>query len=216
LKPRQQLAASGYVRLKTLLLEALVVGLVGALLAFGANGVSNRGLSLRRDYFDTRIQEAGGTQPGPGQTTTGTHDLSPLEQLVAQGIRLADSNQVASLFHDPRLEQGLVAFIDARDDEHYQSGHIPGAWQFDQVHPENYLATVLPVCKLAQEVVVYCNGGACEDSVFAARFLASSGVPKEKLSIYAGGITEWSTNRMPVEVGQRNSGRLTPAQGGSR
>jgi hypothetical protein len=30
------------------------------------------------------------------------------------------------------------------DDEHYRAGHIPGAFQLDHYHPENYLAAVLP------------------------------------------------------------------------
>jgi rhodanese-related sulfurtransferase len=70
------------------------------------------------------------------------------------------------------------------------------------------MATVLPVCQLAQEVVVYCNGGNCEDSAFATSFLVSAGISKEKLSVYPGGIAEWSTNRMPIEVGVRNSGHM--------
>lgn len=196
--------------MKAILLESLLVALVGALLAFGANAVSNRGLALRQNYFDTGNGTNRAVNTG---SSGGSHSIepgSPLELLAAQGIRTADSNQVVTLFHDPRLQQGLVAFIDARNDDEYQAGHIPGAWQFDRYHAANYLSTVLPLCQLAQEVVVYCNGGNCEESAFAASFLASAGVPKEKLSVYVGGITEW-TNRMPVELGQRNSGRLTDA-----
>jgi rhodanese-related sulfurtransferase len=194
---------------KNVLLEALLVGVAAALLAFAANAVSNRGLALGRNYFDTGIHHnGGGSGTLPGGTNVTTQPGSPLELLAAQGIRLADSNQVIAWFHDPRFEQGLIAFIDARNDEHYQSGHIPGAWQFDHFHPENYMAAVLPACQVAQEVVLYCTGGNCELSAFAAIFLASAGVPKEKLSVYTGGITEWTTNGMPVELGERKSGRL--------
>lgn len=187
------------------------MGVAAALLAFAANAVSNRGLALNRNYFDTGIHNGGGVHPAAEGTNATAQSGSPLELLAAQGIRLADSNQVIAWFHDPRLEQGLVAFIDARTDEHYQSGHIPGAWQFDHFHPENYMGAVLPACQVAQEVVVYCTGGNCELSAFAAVFLASAGVPKEKLSVYTGGITEWTTNRMPVELGERKSGRLAGA-----
>jgi rhodanese-related sulfurtransferase len=192
---------------KTILLESLLVALAGALLAFGANAVSNRGLALGRNYFELRIGGEPAT-PTSQQGNASAQVPSALQSLAAQGVRLADSNQVAQLFRDPRLEQGLVAFLDARDDEHYESGHIPGAWQFDSFHAENYMTSVMPVCQLAQEVVVYCNGGNCEDSAFATSFLVSAGIAKEKLSVYPGGITEWSTNRMPIEVGVRNSGRL--------
>jgi rhodanese-related sulfurtransferase len=196
---------------KNVLLEALLVGVAAALLAFAANAVSNRGLALTRNYFDTGIHNGGDAHSPAGGTNATAQSGSPLELLAAQGIRLADSNQVIASFHDPRFEQGLVAFIDARKDEEYQSGHIPGAWQFNHIYPEKYMGAVLPACQVAQEVVVYCNGGNCEFSAFAAAFLASAGVPKEKLSVYAGGITEWTTNGMPVELGERKSGRLAGA-----
>ncbi len=115
-------------------------------------------------------------------------------------------NAVVELFHDLRYEQGLVILVDARDDAHYQAGHIPGAWQFDHYHPEQYLPAVLPVCLNAQKVVVYCTGGACEDSEFAAIMLREAGVPRDSLFVYTGGITEWMTNGQPLESGARGSG----------
>jgi rhodanese-related sulfurtransferase len=58
------------------------------------------------------------------------------------------------------------------------------------------------------KVVVYCNGGECEDSEFAAIMLRDAGVPREALFIYAGGITEWKAQRLPMEAGARRSGEL--------
>lgn len=55
---------------------------------------------------------------------------------------------------------------------------------------------------------MYCDGGDCEDSEFAAVTLREIGVPNAKLSIYTGGFTEWSTNGLPFEVGARKSGNL--------
>jgi rhodanese-related sulfurtransferase len=98
--------------------------------------------------------------------------------------------------------------IDARDGAHYEKGHIPGAWQFDHYHAEQYLPTILPGCMNAQKVVVYCNGGACEDSEFAAILLREAGVPRERLFVYAGGISEWADSGRLVETGMRRSGQL--------
>ena len=140
---------------------------------------------------------------------------SPLEllsaRLQADGLQLADSNQVVQFFHDPRREQDGVIFIDARiDDEHYRAGIFPGAYLFDRFHAENYLTNVLQVCLIAQQIVFYCNGGECDDSEQAAIMLRDSiGIPKEKLFVYGGGITEWATNGLPIELGQRNSGQFT-------
>lgn len=132
-----------------------------------------------------------------------------LAQLQAEGIQLAGSNQVLQLFQDPRAQQGLVLFVDARNDAKYQAGHIPGAYQLDFYYPEKYLGTVLPLCQVAEQVVIYCYGGDCVDSARTAELLSSAGIPKTKLQVYTGGISEWQANRLQVEVGERGSGQLT-------
>jgi len=130
---------------------------------------------------------------------------SVAERIALRGFTLVDSNYVAQAFHSPERAQNLLIFVDSRDDAHYQSGHIPGAFQLDYYRPQNYLPAVLPAAMVAQRIIVYCNGGDCEDSEFAAVLLKDGGVPPEKLHIYGGGFAEWSTNNMPVEIGARDS-----------
>lgn len=201
--------------MKRLLLEGLLVALLGAILSLVANGISPRGLKLTRNYFP----ESKPALPAPaGSTNLPAHaggvSTNSLEQLAGRlrdkGMHLADSNRVVELFHDPRRQQDLVIFIDARDEEHYDKGHVPGAYLFDYYHPENYLATVLPACQVAEDIVVYCNGGDCEDSELASTFLRDAGIPPVKLWVYGGGMSEWSTNGLPVEIGQRQSGQFLP------
>jgi rhodanese-related sulfurtransferase len=194
---------------KKVLLEATLVGAVGVVLAFAANALSPRGLKLTRNY------SPGGALArvvALGNNSGTNHPAADLldKQFRAEGLQLADSNLVARLFADPVKDQTRVIFVDARDDEHYQAGHIPGAYQLDHYHPENYLAVVLPVCDVAEKIIVYCKGGSCEDSEQTALFLRDAGVAKERLFVYAGGFDEWTANRMPVETGQRNSGQLKP------
>ena len=81
----------------------------------------------------------------------------------------------------------------------------------DPYHPELEIAAVLPLAQAAESVLIYCNGGECEDSQFAAALLDQAGVPKEKLNIYLGGISDWRAGRMPVELGDRNSGSMEGA-----
>jgi rhodanese-related sulfurtransferase len=201
------------VAVKWVLLEALLIAAGGALLAFAANALSPRGLKLGRDYFAYSPGPAVSAAPQPAPAAANPpNNATPLAQLAAQGIRLANSNRVVALFRDPRYAQNLVVFVDARNPQEYEAGHIPGAYEFDRFHPENYLGPVLAVCQLAQQVLVYCNGGECEDSAFAAMFLLSAGVPSQKLLVYPGGITEWSTNGLPIELGQRGSGRFLEAK----
>jgi rhodanese-related sulfurtransferase len=195
---------------RNVLLEALFVAVIGAAFAFGANLISPRGLALMRNYFP-----AGINRPVPAArdvANTNPPASSPAQLLAVRlkelGLQWVDGRQAAQLFHDPRFKQGSIAFIDARDELHYREGHIPGACEFDPYHPEKYFATVLPVCQAAEQIVLYCNGGDCDDSESAAITLRDVGIANRKLFIYTGGITEWTTNGLPVEIGGRNSGNL--------
>jgi len=198
---------------RTVLFEALLVAVIGAAVSFAANALSPRGLALTRDFFGPATRPGTNIVHGTNAPAgAGTNSLALLAaRLESKGVRLANSNQVVALFRDPRFEQSLVVFVDSREDSHYQEGHIPGAYQLDYYRPENYLPTVLPICQIAEEIVIYCNGGDCEDSEFTANLLLSAGIPKEKLLVYAGGMTEWTTNGLPVEIGVRQSGQIRHA-----
>jgi rhodanese-related sulfurtransferase len=206
--------------IKKILLEGALVAVIGVAFAFAANAISPQGLALTRNHFPGASPSSTTPVPGasltPGAAAAHTNAASPEEllaaRLKAQGLHLVASNRVAQLFRDLRYEQGLVVFVDARDDQCYQEGHIPGAYQFDHYHAENYLGTVLPVCQVAEQIVIYCHGGDCEDSEFAALTLSGAGVPKEKLFVFGGGMTEWVANGLPLEVGARRSGNLRPAK----
>ncbi len=204
--------------MKKVLLEGILVGVVGAVVAFAANSLSPFGLKLTTDYFpgtsSVHTPAAAGTNRAAAANATDSQVLSPAELLAARlkqnGLQLIATDEVLKLLHDPRREQDLVVFIDARQDHPYQAGHIPGAYQFDHFHVENYLATILPVCQAAQQIVVYCHGGDCEDSEFAAVMLTrDAGIAKEKMFVYGGGITEWTDRGLPVEIGSRKSGKLS-------
>ena len=201
-------------QVRDILREGALVAIVGASFAFAANAVSPRGLVLARDYFpkvaQTHRQAPAASPAELGKGGTNAASVPPVEasggQLETEGLQRADINQAAALFQDPRREMELVLFVDARDEAQYREGHVPGAYQFDHYRPEEQLATVLPACQLAEQIVVYCTGGDCEDSEFAALSLMSVGIPKERFFIYVGGISEWAAHGLPIETGERNSG----------
>jgi rhodanese-related sulfurtransferase len=193
--------------------EALIVAVAGAVVAFVANAVSPHGLTLSRNYFPGAATPRTASVPPPEHP--GTNQPSAFELLAKhfaeKGLHLANSNEVVQLFHDPRKEQNKVVFIDARKDDEYQHGHIPGAWRYDYVHHEEFLPAVAPICLGADQIVIYCGGGNCELSEFAAIDLRDIlSLPKEKLLVYGGGYTEWTNNRLPVEIGERGSGNVSP------
>jgi rhodanese-related sulfurtransferase len=196
---------------KRVLLEALLVAAVGAIVAFGANALSPRGLKLTQDYFHGETLPVPREKANPADISGVTNATAAVEPVVARlkekGLQVVNGEQALHLFQDPLYQQGAIIFIDARNDEHYQGGHIPGAYQFDNYHPENYMGTIFPICQSAQKIVIYCNGGNCEDSQFAALTLRDAQIPNEKLFVYTGGITEWTNHGYAIELGERNSGR---------
>jgi len=203
---------------KRVLQEGVLIAVIGAALAFAANALSP---AACRSPTTISRQEGCAADSGSGHQRDerrSRDDQFTLELLSArfraEGLQLADSNQAMRLFRDPRREQDGVIFIDARDDDHYRAGHIPGAYLFDRFQPQDYLTNVLQVCLTAQQIVFYCNGGDCDDSEHAAIFLRDSiGIPKEKVFVYGGGINEWTTNGLPIELGSRNSGQFTNVAG---
>jgi len=197
-----------------ILFEALVVLFIGIAFALVANQISPRGLALKRDYFP--VKAALPVAPPAGAERADQASNSPVPnpaellatRLQQQGLQLIDGRRAAELFHDRRFQEGRVVFIDARDEARYREGHIPGAYEFDPYYPEKYFPTALPPCQAAEQIMVYCHGGDCDDSESAALTLRDVGIATNKLFVYSGGITEWTTNGLPVELGERNSGKL--------
>ena len=192
--------------MKKVALEALAVALGGFLLALLLNGISPRGIRLTRNYFPASkpvaVSPTGTNAAAVAHAATNT--LSA--RLAARGLQVADTNLVLKLYHDPGYSGGGIVFLDARNDQAYTEGHIPGAYQLDYYYKEKYLPTVLPVIMSAVTIVVYCNGGDCEDSELTASLLQQAGIPPARLFVYAGGFTEWEATGLPVELQSRHSG----------
>jgi rhodanese-related sulfurtransferase len=209
-----QSEAPGRPAAASLLPEALVVLCFGLAFALAANQISPRGLSLTRNYFPAGTGQATPSMAvgDPQRGVANPPAPAPSELLAARlkkrGLQLIDGPRAVELFHDPRFQPGRVVFIDARDAAHYREGHIPGAYDFDPYYPEKYFPTALPPCQAAEQIVVYCQGGDCDDSESAALTLRDVGIATNKLFVYGGGITEWITNGLPIEIGERNSGKL--------
>jgi rhodanese-related sulfurtransferase len=205
-------------KVRTIVVEAAIVAIVGLGVALAANQLSPRGLALSRNYFPA------GTNPAPAvpapvlvaPVAAGTDENSEAAQLSERlrdkGLQEVKRGHAEILFHDPGAQMGRIVFVDARDEDHYKDGHIPGAYELDPYHPEKKLGAVLTVCEAAEKVVVYCTGGDCEDSDTAALLLRDGGVPGGKLFVYGGGFTEWESSHLPVETGARNSGVLNQSK----
>jgi rhodanese-related sulfurtransferase len=200
-------------RLPAILIEAVVVVAVAAGFAFAANELSPRGLKLARDYFPQAAssspvppQVAPPADVHPASTNEDSEEAETDRRIKEKGLQPMGRAQTERLFQDPRYQQGLVVFIDARSPDHYAAAHIPGAYPLDLYHPEKDLAEDLTPCQNAEQIVVYCTGGECEDAESTALLLRDAGIPNQKMFVYGGGFDDWSASHLPLEQGARNSG----------
>ena len=209
--------------IKRTLLEFLVVAVASLAVGLFQNGISKAGISLSRDYFPKGAavsEPASETQPAVQSSSSvippvvppaatipaevslpSDNPLPPEEQVVLDaGLRIIHFDELARIYASQEYREGLYTIVDARTDDHYQSGHIPGACHLDHYRLERSIDQVLPACQGALKVVVYCNGGDCEDSRFTALDLIERGVAREILFVYVGGFTEWKAKNMPIET----------------
>lgn len=103
----------------------------------------------------------------------------------------ATFEDLVAMLNDPKFAQGLFVVVDARSVKEFADGHIRGAIQADHYELEDYVDVLTTRTLPADKVVVYCNGGDCEDSVFMCGDLLELGLAYEKIYLYAGGWEEW-------------------------
>ena len=93
------------------------------------------------------------------------------------------------------LYQKGTIFVDAREPEYYQEGHIKGAWNFPF-----FLELVFKLDSLQGKdapLVIYCSGDECGSSEDLAYELQAEGF--NNLLVFKGGWTAWNTSGHPIE-----------------
>ena len=204
---------------KKTVLEVVILGLISVAVAFTANTVRARGsIGVWRNYFDTGVQRVPidrPQEPGPpsekdDEVLPGDNESDPADRHPAYPYKEITFEEAVAIFDDPNTATGLNVFIDARDDDAYESGHIPGAIQADHYRLEEYIDRLLDFVQAAEKVVVYCNGGDCEDSMFLCSDLLDFDVSCDKIHLYPGGWEEWAARNMPVAKGREGEEHLEP------
>ncbi len=95
----------------------------------------------------------------------------------------------------PLLEEGTV-FLDVRERDEWDEGHIPGAMHLPRGNLESRIENAVP--DRSRRVVVYCATGA--RSAFATKTLEELGY--EDVVNLAGGIVEWKRSGFPTQLPQ--------------
>ena len=196
---------------KSVLLQMAVLLVLASGVGLAANQIrwdKNR-LTLSRNYFPTQtiIQPAIPANPNV-ESTPNEASQAPVEtdslsdSSLEHEFTTIDFQGVTDLMESESFLNGLSIIIDARDDEHYLEARIPGAYQLDHYRLEEYMPNVEAIALGSDLIVVYCNGGKCEDSILVAIDLLDIGVLMENIHLYEGGIKEWENNGGAVDAGE--------------
>ena len=121
------------------------------------------------------------------KTATST-DL--LDVNISNPVLMTISIEQAREYYD-----GNVVFVDARDLEYYQEGHILGAWKSD-----NLSELIFKLDSLHGKdgsIVTYCDGDECGSSEDLAYDLQDAGFTK--LFVFVGGWSEWNQAGYSIE-----------------
>lgn len=89
-----------------------------------------------------------------------------------------------------------VLFIDARPEDHFREGHIPGAMN---VYAEQWQSQIPELVQIPRDqvIVTYCGGGdECELSHDLAKNLKALGF--KTVVVYMGGIKDWTAKKYPL------------------
>jgi rhodanese-related sulfurtransferase len=108
------------------------------------------------------------------------------------------TDQAAELFR-----QGVL-FFDARRSGDYRAGHVAGARSFpvwEEGIDEKVKGFYAEGPDQSAPIVVYCSGGACEDSHMLAQKLYLAGF--DDALVYRDGFPEWQKRGLPIRTGDQ-------------
>ncbi len=161
-------------RLKRAAAQAVVVIIIGFVVAFVGNALSVNGINPFRKVAVVPMVDNGNS-------------------VEKEGIRVISLERMQAIVESG----GLV--IDARTPGEYEEGHLPFAVLLDYYEMARYFDEVLALITHEQEITLYCTGPTCEDSELLARELYAMGYTN--LLIFSGGYDEWVAAGLPVETG---------------
>ena len=158
--------------LRVAVLQAVVLLAIAFVLGLGFNSFSRKGVNPFK---------------APARVPVTADSLSS----ETGGIR------VIELEETKRFVAAGGSVLDARREEDYAAGHIPGALLFDYYDMGAYRDQVLPLLSTDQEIMIYCSEASCEDSELLAKELYALGY--RRLLVFKGGFAEWSGAGLPAE-----------------
>lgn len=186
----------------------IAIALIASVVGLSANSIRDRGsINLNRNYFKKLPAVTNTTEQVQPTIDSETGDVTAVTPTPDDGIQRlsfeeAQDNFIVGEEEFESTGESIYIFVDARVRDQYEEGHIPGAAWLYHYESENLIDELRSELEMAFFVIVYCNGGDCEDSIHLATDLTSLyGLPAENIFVYEGGLNEWKEREMPVTVG---------------
>lgn len=107
--------------------------------------------------------------------------------------------------------RGEALFLDAREPDFYQLGHIPGALNLPVQEFERAFPLTRERLEAAPWLIAYCDGGSCEASVELSERLFLVGI--DRVSVFPGGFQQWKDSGQAVEQGKGTGGQEAAGSG---
>lgn len=161
-----------------IVLEAVLIALLGIMIGFLFNYARKDGVSIIKKPIQVEKSQVS----------------NRVESSVEDPVELVWIDLEEAIRH---FEEGDAVFIDSREEEEYQEGHIQGSvsvpyeWFLDERPDISYL---IPDHKI---IITYCSGSECESSVELAYVMWERGYGGIK--IFLGGWQAWIENSLPAE-----------------
>ncbi|MEW6238132.1 MAG: rhodanese-like domain-containing protein [Candidatus Omnitrophota bacterium] len=95
------------------------------------------------------------------------------------------------------IQDGSAILIDARDANEFEAGHLPGAVNIPASEFRKSFQEFADNLPRDIPLIVYCQGGECDQSHEVIQQLADLGF--EKLLLFPGGWQEWEKEKFPNE-----------------
>lgn len=155
---------------KVIIILLVSTGLAIAYNLFSSKGVPLFGFSIRK-YISAELLRS-------------TTDSSPINE-----------PKHISLKEALKLHQAKVTFIDARENEEYQKGHITNSLNIPYLEFDKYKVKLNNIPK-DEPLVSYCGGTDCDLSIMLGNKLASLGY--SNVFIFFGGWNSWTEANYPI------------------
>ena len=156
--------------------ELVILLSLSIFVAFAVNLLSPNGIALFGEW----------------DTSKGVITAKSKNDVVVRELEIQDVDQVQKIH-----ASGAALFLDARDGDFYNDGHIEGAISFPVNRFDELILQFKKDYPPSTWIVTYCSGRECEDSHELAQYLFEEGYTQ--ISVFIDGYPGWLEKGYPIE-----------------